>query len=68
MENEDYIYVKTHKNQWYYINSDDEQLFNLLLEDYILTNNPSKFLKEFKDFRINSREEHKKANLNNKNI
>jgi hypothetical protein len=60
------IYVKTHKNQWYWIYEEDEPTFNLLLEDYILSNNPSKFLKEFKDFRIESREEHKKANYGKK--
>jgi hypothetical protein len=64
MEEQDFIYVKNSRGHWYYINSDDESLFNALCEDFILTGNPSKFLKEFKDYRITSREEHKKNNLN----
>lgn len=58
------IYIKNHLNQWFYIDEELEPLFNSLLEDYILTGKSSKFLKEFKDFRITSREEHKKSQLN----
>lgn len=63
-EQENFIYLKNHLAHWFYLPEDLEPLFNSLLEDYILTGKSSKFLKEFKDYRIISREEHKKQQLN----
>ena len=68
MDNENsYIYVRNHLGQWFYIPESEEDNFSLLLEDYILTGKSANFLKEFKDYRITSREEHKKAHGINRN-
>jgi hypothetical protein len=63
MEEESYIYLKNHKGHWFYLPESMEDSFASLLQEYIL-GNPQRFLKEFKDYRITSREEHKKNNLN----
>lgn len=62
-DNEEYIFVKTPRGTWYRIPEFMEPLFNRLLEESILTESSAKFIREFKDFKINcSPVEYKKLN------
>ncbi len=61
MEEEiDYIFVKTSKDQWFRIPDYAEPLFNQLLEESILSESSSKFIREFREFKSMSPTEFRK--------
>lgn len=61
-EETDFVFLKTPRGIWYRIPSDYEPLFNQLLEESILSESSTKFLREFKEFKSISPSEFRKLN------